>query len=145
MTRWSKRDLTGRVLQSMVERDGDEWEVISLPAILPTGKPLWPEFWSYDELEKLRNELPISKWSAQYQQDPSSEEGDFKEYINPDSLEVIANAYLEPSLETAKPGEHFQFIRKGYFYPDTDSTEEKLVFNRTVTLKDAWSKEQQKE
>jgi predicted phage terminase large subunit-like protein len=59
----------------MVERDGDEWEVINLPAILPTGKPLWPEFWSYDELEKLRNELPISKWSAQYQQDPSSEEG----------------------------------------------------------------------
>jgi glutaminyl-tRNA synthetase len=78
-------------------------------------------------------------------EDPSSEEGDFKEYINPDSLEVIANAYLEPSLETAKPGEHFQFIRKGYFCPDTDSTEEKLVFNRTVTLKDAWSKEQQKE
>jgi glutaminyl-tRNA synthetase len=78
-------------------------------------------------------------------EDPSSEEGDFKEYINPDSLEVIANAYLEPSLETAKPGEHFQFIRKGYFCPDTDSTEAKLVFNRTVTLKDAWSKEQQKE
>ena len=75
MTRWSKRDLTGRVLQSMIERDGDEWEVISLPAIMPTGKPLWPEFWSLAELEKLRNELPISKWSAQYQQDPSSEEG----------------------------------------------------------------------
>lgn len=75
MTRWSKRDLTGRVLQSMVERDGDEWEVISLPAIMPSTKPLWPEFWSIDELEKLRNELPISKWSAQYQQDPSSEEG----------------------------------------------------------------------
>jgi predicted phage terminase large subunit-like protein len=75
MTRWGKRDLTGRVLQSMVERDGDEWEVINLPAIMPSGKPLWPEFWSYDELEKLRNELPISKWSAQYQQDPSAEEG----------------------------------------------------------------------
>lgn len=75
MTRWSKRDLTGRVLQSMVERDGDEWEVISLPAIMPSGNPLWPEFWSLSELEKLRNELPISKWSAQYQQDPSSEEG----------------------------------------------------------------------
>jgi len=75
MTRWSKRDLTGRVLQSMVERDGDEWEIISLPAIMPSGNPLWPEFWSLSELEKLRNELPISKWSAQYQQDPSSEEG----------------------------------------------------------------------
>lgn len=78
-------------------------------------------------------------------EDPGSEEGDFKDYINPDSLQVITNAYLEPSLKTAKPGEHFQFIRKGYFCPDTDSTEDKLVFNRTVTLKDAWSKEQQKD
>lgn len=75
MTRWGKRDLTGRVLQSMVERDGDEWEVISLPAIMPSGLSLWPEFWALPELEKLKNELPISKWSAQYQQDPSAEEG----------------------------------------------------------------------
>ena len=75
MTRWGKRDLTGRVLQSMVERDGDEWEVIELPAIMPNESPLWPEFWSLDELLKLRNELPSSKWSAQYQQNPTSEEG----------------------------------------------------------------------
>jgi predicted phage terminase large subunit-like protein len=75
MTRWGKRDLTGRVLQSMVERDGDEWEIISLPAIKKNEKPLWPEFWSFEELEKLRNVLPISKWSAQYQQNPTSEEG----------------------------------------------------------------------
>jgi predicted phage terminase large subunit-like protein len=75
MTRWGKRDLTGRVLQSMVERDGDEWEIISLPAIKKNEKPLWPEFWSYDELVKLRNVLPISKWSAQYQRNPTSEEG----------------------------------------------------------------------
>jgi predicted phage terminase large subunit-like protein len=75
MTRWGKRDLTGRVLQSMVERDGDEWEVIELPAIMPNEKPLWPEFWSLDELLKLRNELPLSKWSAQYQQNPTGEEG----------------------------------------------------------------------
>ena len=75
MTRWGKRDLTGRVLQSMVEKDGDEWEIISLPAIKKNEKPLWPEFWSFAELEKLRNVLPISKWSAQYQQNPTSEEG----------------------------------------------------------------------
>jgi len=75
MTRWSKRDLTGRVLQSMIERDGDEWEIIELPAILPSEKPLWPEFWSYDELVKLRNELPLPKWAAQYQQNPTSEQG----------------------------------------------------------------------
>ena len=75
MTRWAKRDLTGRILKSADERDGDKWEVINLPAILPTEKPLWPQFWSYEELCALRNELPVSKWSAQYQQEPTSEQG----------------------------------------------------------------------
>jgi len=76
MTRWAKRDLTGRILQSSVEKDGnDEWEVIDFPAILPSDKPLWPEFWSLEELEALRSELPVSKWNAQYQQSPTSEQG----------------------------------------------------------------------
>jgi len=75
MTRWSKRDLTGKVCQAMIDRDGDEWEIIQLPAIKRNEKPLWPEFWSYDELSKLREELPLAKWQAQYQQDPTSEEG----------------------------------------------------------------------
>lgn len=77
-------------------------------------------------------------------EDPSNEEGDFKSYINPDSLQVIPNAYIEPSLLKAKPGERFQFLRKGYFCVDTDSTAEKVVFNRTVTLKDTWAKEAKK-
>jgi len=64
MTRWSKRDLTGKICQAMVDRDGDEWEIISLPAIKRNDEPLWPEFWSYDELNKLRIELPLSKWQA---------------------------------------------------------------------------------
>jgi hypothetical protein len=46
MTRWSKKDLTGKILQSMIDKDGEHWEVISFPAILPSGNPLWPEFWS---------------------------------------------------------------------------------------------------
>lgn len=74
-TRWSKRDLTGRILQSMIDRDGEKWEVIEFPAILPSGNPLWPEFWSLEELQALRDELPVSKWSAQYQQQPTTEEG----------------------------------------------------------------------
>ena len=73
-------------------------------------------------------------------EDPSSEEGDFKDYINPDSLQVIPNVYIEPSLKNATAADRYQFIRKGYFCLDKDSTTEKLVFNRTVTLKDAWSK-----
>ncbi len=76
MTRWSKRDLTGKIVDSSVKRTGsDEWEVIELPAILPSGASLWPEYWALEELEALKSELPLSKWSAQYQQDPSSEEG----------------------------------------------------------------------
>jgi predicted phage terminase large subunit-like protein len=75
MTRWAKRDLTGKICQSIVDRDGDVWDIISLPAILPNGKPLWPEFWSLDELSKLREELPLPKWQAQYQQEPTSEQG----------------------------------------------------------------------
>ena len=74
-------------------------------------------------------------------EDPSSEEGDFKEYINPDSLHILKNAMLEPSLKESKRGMLYQFMRKGYFTPDTDSSAEKLVFNRTVTLKDSFVKE----
>ena len=73
-------------------------------------------------------------------EDPSSEEGDFKEYLNPNSLQIIKTAYIEPDLANAQPGIGYQFMRKGYFTLDKHSTTEKLVFNRTVTLKDGWVK-----
>ena len=73
MTRWGKRDLTGQVLKAEGQRGGEEWEVVEFPAILPSGKPLWPEFWPLDELEALKSELPNQKWQAQYQQSPTSE------------------------------------------------------------------------
>ena len=75
MTRWSLRDLTGKILKSSIERDGDMWDVINFPAILPDDKPLWPAFWPLTELLALKEELPVSKWNAQYQQSPTSEEG----------------------------------------------------------------------
>jgi len=76
MTRWSTKDLTGRILKSSVEDEKvNEWEVIELPALLPSGNPLWPEFWPIEELEALKAELPLPKWNAQYQQKPTSEEG----------------------------------------------------------------------
>lgn len=72
---------------------------------------------------------------------PDGHEGkDFKEFLNPDSLEVLCNAYVEPSLKGAKAGTTVQFMRKGYFCVDPDSTDDKLVFNRTVTLRDSWAK-----
>ena len=77
-------------------------------------------------------------------EDPSSEEGDFKDYINPDSLQTVTTAYAEPELKNARMDERFQFLRKGYFTLDSKDTYGRLVFNRTVTLKDAWAKEQKK-
>jgi len=74
MTRWAARDLTGQVLKSAAQRSGEEWEVIEFPAILPSGNPVWPQFWSREELEALREELPNSKWQAQYQQNPIGNE-----------------------------------------------------------------------
>ena len=74
MTRWSQRDLTGQVIKAAAARGGEEWEVIEFPAILPSGNPLWPEFWSKEELEALHEELPNSKWQAQYQQNPVGNE-----------------------------------------------------------------------
>ncbi len=72
-------------------------------------------------------------------EDPAAEE-DFKKTINPDSLEVIENALVEPALFQAEVGAHFQFTRLGYFCMDPDSAPGKPVFNRTVTLKDTWAK-----
>ena len=74
MTRWAQRDLTGQVIKSAMQRSGEEWEVIEFPAILPSGNPLWPQFWSKTELEALREELPNAKWQAQYQQNPVGNE-----------------------------------------------------------------------
>jgi glutaminyl-tRNA synthetase len=76
-------------------------------------------------------------------EDLSSSEGDFKDYINPNSLNKV-EAYAEPSLANDSLDARFQFLRKGYFYQDTKSTKEQLIFNRTVTLKDTWAKEQKK-
>ncbi|MBC7828507.1 MAG: glutamine--tRNA ligase/YqeY domain fusion protein [Chitinophagaceae bacterium] len=84
----------------------------------------------YDRLFKVEN--------------PAAEEGDFKEYINPVSLQVVKQAYAEPSLMQAKFDDRYQFIRKGYFCLDKDTSPSRIVFNRTVTLKDAWIKEQKK-
>lgn len=77
-------------------------------------------------------------------EDPTDEEGDFKEYLNPDSLKIVTTAFAEPALALAKFDERYQFIRKGYFCLDNDSSASGIIFNRTVTLKDGWTKESKK-
>ena len=97
---------------------------VSVPHALPAEVRL------YERLFKVEN--------------TASEEGDFKEYLNEDSLKIINNAWVEPSLQTGTTATSYQFLRKGYFCLDKESVSDKLVFNRTVTLKDAWSKEAKK-
>ena len=75
-TRWHLRDLTGQIIRSAAKNNStDQWDVIEFPAILPSGKPLWPEYWSLEALEAVKEEIPNAKWQAQYQQNPTSEEG----------------------------------------------------------------------
>ena len=74
-TRWSKKDLTGRLIADQVKDTmADQWEVVEFPAILPSEKPLWPEFWNVEELLKVKASLSLGKWNAQWQQNPTSEE-----------------------------------------------------------------------
>ena len=76
MTRWSKLDLTGQIVNHMVKNeDAEEWEIVNFPAIMPSGTPLWPEFWSIEELLAKRASLDVRYWNAQYLQEPTSEEG----------------------------------------------------------------------
>ena len=77
--------------------------------------------------------------------DPTGhEDRDYRDFINPDSLHVLKTAYVEPSLQSTQPGDRFQFMRKGYYCLDPDTTEDHLVFNQTVTLRDSWAKQQEK-
>ncbi len=75
MTRWNEKDLTGRLLNAQKEIKADQWDIVEFPAILPSGKPVWPEYWEIKDLESVKASIPLSKWNAQYMQNPTSEEG----------------------------------------------------------------------
>ena len=75
MTRWSTKDLTGELMKAQSDIKADQWDVIEFPAILPTEKPVWPQYWKLEELESVKASLSVAKWNAQWQQNPTSEEG----------------------------------------------------------------------
>ena len=75
MTRWNTKDLTGMLLGAQREAKADQWEIIEFPAIMPSGDPLWPEYWKLEELEAVKASTGVQKWNAQYMQNPTSEEG----------------------------------------------------------------------
>ena len=105
MTRWGKKDLTGRLLQAQSsDPHADQWEVIELPAILPSGDALWPEFWDVNELLGVKASLPIGKWMAQWQQQPTSDTSAIvKEewWNNWDEEEPPAMDYIIQAYDTA--------------------------------------------
>jgi predicted phage terminase large subunit-like protein len=75
MTRWNTKDLTGALIRASGEAKADQWEVVEFPAIMPSGDPVWPEYWKLDELESVKASLSLQKWNAQWMQNPTSEEG----------------------------------------------------------------------
>jgi predicted phage terminase large subunit-like protein len=75
MTRWSKKDLTEMLLAAQAEDKADKWEVVEFPAIMPSGKPVWPEYWKLEDLESVKASAGVNKWNAQYMQNPTSDEG----------------------------------------------------------------------
>ena len=128
MTRWGKKDLCGSILKDMSTRDGsDEWEVIELPAILPSGRSLWEDFWKVEELEKIKATLPVSHWEAQYQQNPVSEESAIVkrewwmewEYKNPPKCDFIIQSWDTAFLKTQR-ADYSACTTWGVFYAEND-------------------------
>ena len=126
MTRWGKKDLTGRLLaQQGGDVMADKWEVVEFPAILPSGKALWPEFWEKDALLSIKASLPVAKWSAQWQQEPTSSEGAIvkkewwqmwdKEKIPP--LKYILQSY-DTAFSKKESADYSAITTWGIFNPD---------------------------
>ena len=104
MTRWSTKDLVGKVLKKQNDEHADKWEVVEFPAIMPeSDTPLWPEFWKKEELLSVKASLPVSKWNSQWLQNPTAEEGSIvkRDWWNTWEGEVPSYSYVIQSYDTA--------------------------------------------
>ena len=131
MTRWSKKDLTGVLLNNQKDVKGDKWEVVEFPAILGSGKkkkPVWPQYWKMEELEKVKATLPVGKWNAQWMQKPTSEEGALikREWWQTWDKDWLPDChYVIQSYDTAflkkETADYSAITTWGVFYPNDDS------------------------
>ena len=128
MTRWNQKDLTGKLLNAQKESKADQWEVIEFPAILPNGKPAWPEYWKLDELEGVKASLSIGKWNAQWMQNPTAEEGSIikREWWQTWEKEQMPQLHhVIQSYDTAfmkkESADYSAITTWGVFYPSEDS------------------------
>lgn len=147
MTRWALRDLTGQVLETAANNPkSDQWEVFEFPAILPSGKPLWPEYWSLDELLAIKAELPPAKWNAQYQQNPISDDSAIikkqywkiwgkdhalpsKNYDKPPPIDYIIMA-LDTAFEAKKSADYSACLIFGVWQNTENITNQNLNLNQ---------------
>ena len=127
MTRWSLKDLTGALIKAQKEVKSDQWEVIEFPAIMPSGEPVWPQYWKLDELEKVQASLSIPKWNAQWMQNPTSEAGAIikKEWWRVwDEEEIPPLKHVIQSYDTAflkkQTADYSAITTWGVFYPEED-------------------------
>ena len=145
MTRWAQRDLTGQVLKAAAARGGEQWEVIEFPAIMPSGKPLWPEFWSLHELEALRQELPNAKWQAQYQQNPVGNESaivkrdwwKWWETDTPPQCDYILQAW-DTAFEKSQRADYSAGTTWGVFINDEDNSTPNIILLNTYKKRVEW-------
>jgi len=128
MTRWNTKDLTGKLLQASGDIKSDKWEVIEFPAILPSGKSIWPEYWKLEELESVKASLSIAKWNAQWMQNPTSEEGAIikREWWTEWDSESVPDLYhVIQSYDTAfmkkETADYSAITTWGVFYNSDDS------------------------
>ena len=128
MTRWNEKDLTGRLLSAQKEVKADQWEIVEFPAIMPSGEPVWPEYWKKEDLESVKASIPLSKWNAQYMQNPTSEEGAlikrewWRKWKNdwiPDLHHVIQS--YDTAFLKKESADYSAITTWGVFYPDNDS------------------------
>ena len=128
MTRWSTKDITGQLIKAQGEENSDQWEVVELPALLPDGKPVWPEYWTKDELEKTKASIPVNNWNAQYMQQPTAEEGAI---LKREWWRIWKHDWI-PTLDHVIQSYDTAFLKKetadysaittwGVFYPTEDS------------------------
>ena len=139
MTRWSVADLTCKLIKGQKEPKADQWEIIEFPAILPSGNPVWPGYWKKEELEAVKASVSVQKWNAQYQQNPTSEEGAiikkhwWKKWPK-DKLPPLA--HVIQSYDTAfmkKETADFSAITTwGVFFPNEDEKEAHLILVDSV-------------
>ena len=130
MTRWSEKDLTGQLVRSQGrDKDADQWEIVELPAIMPSGSSCWPEYWPLTDLEAVKASIPVSKWNAQYQQNPTGDETSIlkREWWNLwEKSQVPSLEYVIQSYDTAfskRESADFSAITTwGVFFPNESGT-----------------------